>query len=216
MIMEKRKTNRNVFTEFTLLAAVVLMFAAGSALGQSDNQRLSALRDIEQYSGEIRKYPDSPDAYVMRARAYVKVDRTAEAVDDLTKAIALSKHSYYVAQATTDRGEVFYKLGEYTKAVADFTAVIELGSAAAYKPGAFLNRARALIADGKTTEARNDANEAIKLYSAMKRRSAKKKLGEAYSLRAAINCMDGKRSEARADNVKAASLGAASSKCGLK
>jgi tetratricopeptide (TPR) repeat protein len=138
------------------------------------------------------------------------------AIGDLTKAIAVSKHPYYVAQATTDRGEVYFKLGEYAKASDDFSTVIGLSSADAYKPGAFLNRTRSRIAEGKFAEARQDANEAIKLYSVMKARNAKKRLGEAYNLRSAINCADGKTAAARADNSKAASLGAPMAKCGLR
>jgi len=173
------------------------------------------LRDIERFSEDIKKYPEDPDAYLARAKAYAKSDRNAEAVEDLTKAIAVSKHAYYVAQATTNRGEVFFKLGEYEKASADFTRVIELDSADAYKPSAFLNRARTRIAQERLADARADTNEAIKLLSAKNARAAKKKLGEAYSLRARINCSDGKAPAARADNSKAVSFGAPNSKCGL-
>jgi tetratricopeptide (TPR) repeat protein len=211
----KRNIRNSWLHSGLVLFAMILMYASATA-AQSERSKVASLRDIEKHSADILKYPDSPDAYLMRARAYEKLDRTEEAITDLTKAIALSTHPYYVAQATTDRGEIYLKRGDHEKADEDFSAVIGLAGAEPYKPGAFLNRARVLIAQGNIAEAGKDANEAIKLYSAMKARGAKKKLGEAYKLRAAINCVDGKSAAAKADNLKAVSLGATSSKCGLK
>ena len=173
----------------------------------------SALRDIERYSGEIKKYPNDADAYMGRAKAFEKVDRPDDAIEDLTQAIALSKHPYYVAQSTTDRGEVYLRRGRYREADADFSAVIGLAGADAYKAGAYLNRARSLSSQGKRTEALKDANEAIRLYSTRKGAGSEKRLGEAFGLRASINCAVGNRKAASADAVKAASLGAPVKRC---
>lgn len=175
--------------------------------------RMSALRDVESYSGDIQKYPDDPDAYIMRARAFVKLDRTGEAIEDLTKAIGLSDHPFYVAQATIDRGEVYLKRGDHAKSDADFSAVIVLAGAEPYRPAAYLNRARSRNAEGKRAEALADASEAIALYSARERTGAKKRLGGAFALRSLINCSAGKTKAAAADTLKAKTFGTPAKPC---
>jgi tetratricopeptide (TPR) repeat protein len=179
----------------------------------SELSHLSAQRDIERYSEDIKKYPNDPDAYMGRAKAFEKVDRSDEAIEDLTQAIVLSKHPYYVAQATTDRGEVYLKRGRYLAADADFSAVIGLTGADAYRAGAYLNRARSQSLQGKRTEALKDANEAIRLYSTRKGAGSGKRLGEAYGLRASIHCAVGNRKAASNDAMRAASLGASVKRC---
>jgi thioredoxin-like negative regulator of GroEL len=84
---------------FILAAVPVAAQSGGASRGQeakNEQVRLSALRDIEKYSSDIEKYPDDPDAYLARAKAYVRSGRFEEAIGDLTKAIAVSKHPYYV------------------------------------------------------------------------------------------------------------------------
>ena len=212
--------------KYTIISIMVLAIAAAGAFGQGsvnskgepsdDSIKMSALRDIEKYSGDIQKAPDDPDAYIMRARAYSKLDRTAEAIGDLTKAIELSKHPYYVAQATTDRGEVHLKRCDHAKADADFSTVIVLKGAEPYRPAAYLNRARSRNAQAMRAEALKDVNEAITLYSARKRTGAKKYLGEAYALRSSINCSFGKTKAAASDAAEAKSFGPTVQPCRSK
>jgi tetratricopeptide (TPR) repeat protein len=170
-------------------------------------QIISAMQDIEKYDRDLSKDPDDVDLLILRARSLAKVSRTSDALKDLTKAISLSKHDYYIAQATTDRGEVYLARKEYGKAAVDFTSVIGLGSAAAYRPRAFLNRAKAHYSEGKNEEALKDVNEAIALYSAPGRAGAKRRLGEAFALRFSINCAERKTKAAAADAAKARTLG---------
>lgn len=176
-------------------------------------QIISAMQDIEKYDRDLSQDPDDVDLLILRARALSKVSRTDDAIVDLTKAISLSKHDYYIAQATTDRGEVYLTRKEYGKAAVDFTSVIGLRSAAAYRPRAFLNRAKAHYLEGKNVEAMKDVNEAIALYSARKGSGAKRKLGEAFAFRSSINCAVGKTKAAGADAAKARSLGTAVKRC---
>ena len=176
-------------------------------------QIISAMQDIEKYDRDLSKNPDDVDLLILRARALAKVNRTSDALKDLTKAISLSKHDYYIAQATTDRGEVHLTRKEYEKAVADFTRVIGLRSAAAYRASAFLNRAKARHAEGRNSEALKDVNEAIALYSARKGSGAKKQLGESFAVRSSIHCATGKTRTAAADAVKAKTFGTAVKPC---
>ena len=155
-------------------------------IAAEDNARLSALQDIEIYSKEIKGHPDDPDAYVQRARAFVKAERLADAIGDLTKAIAVSKHPYYVAQSTIERGEVYLRQKSYAAAIADFAAVIELNGADAYKAPAYLKRALAYHEGGRNDAAREDVNQAIKLYTASKVTGKQKGLAQAYRLREAL------------------------------
>ena len=59
------------------------------------------------------------------------------------------------------------------------------------RAGAYLNRARSQNLKGKRTEALKDAGEAIGLFSTGKGAGSEKRLGEAYGLRASINCAAG-------------------------
>ena len=183
---------------------------------ESYPQIISAMQDIEKYDRDLSQDPDDVDLLILRARALAKVSRTDDAINDLTRAISLSKHDYYIAQATMDRGEVYLNRKDYGKAAADFTNVIGLRSAAAYMPRAFLNRAKVQYAEGKNVEAMKDVNEAIALYSAPKRSGAKRRLGEAYAFRSSINCAAGKTKAAGADAAKARSLGTAVKPCKSK
>lgn len=203
----------------TLLFLLGLSAAAqgtGRSTPSDDATRLAALGDVEKYTTDINSHPDDPDAYMLRAKAYTVLGRTDEAIADLTRAIGLSKHPYYKAQTMTDRGKVYLKRGEYAKANADFSAVIELERADAYKPGAYLNRARSQKEQGALAEALRDAGEAIRLYSTLKKTGAKKQLGEAYALRASINCAMGDAKSASADSAMAAKHGISVQQCGTK
>jgi tetratricopeptide (TPR) repeat protein len=198
-----------------IVSITVLMLAAIIVAGQARPKadRDAYLKDAKKYSSDITRHPDDPDAYILRARAYRSLGRQEDAIADLTKAIGLSKHPYYVAQATTNRGEIYLELGEYSTAEADFSAVIELEGALPYKPRAYLGRARSLRSADRRADAQKDADEAIRLYSAMKGPSAKKRLGVAYALRASIRCADGNSKLASDDAAKAATLGSPVQNC---
>ena len=152
----------------------------------SYTQVISANREIENYTRELLKSPKDVDSLIGRARAYASIDRTNDALVDLSKAIELSKHPYYVAQAMTDRGKIFLKRKEYPKAVADFTAVIGIKGADAYKPRAYMTRGEANLANGDRDAALADADAAIKLYTASKLSGKVKGLATARKLRAQI------------------------------
>lgn len=146
--------------------------------------RIAALREVEKYSADIDRDVEDVDAYISRARAYKTLGRLDEAVDDLTRAIELSKHPYYIAQSRVDRGEVHMKRGDHANAIADFTAVIGTKAAEPYKPRAYLKRGEASLAKGDRDAAVADSGEAIKLYSASKVSGRAKGLANARILRA--------------------------------
>jgi tetratricopeptide (TPR) repeat protein len=96
----------------------------GSITGHLEHYTETAAARLARYTERIKQKPDDADAYHHRAHALVELSRTAEAVDDLGRAIALKPddvHLLYLrAQLNTE------VLGRQATAVADLERALAL------------------------------------------------------------------------------------------
>lgn len=204
------KTKMKSFKIISLMIAFALTVASMSA---QKNEPI----EIERLNKDIKRYPTSADAYLGRAREYVRLSRLESAIADFTKAIELSTHPYYISVATLDRGAVYIKQGKYALAIADFTTIVELKTAAVYKAQAYRNRADAYHRNGDHRTALADIDKAIALSSKSRSTGWKERLAKAYSIRASIYCRLGDKAAAAADEKSQAGFGLkVSDKCSPK
>ncbi len=77
---------------------------------------------IDVYSEEIKKNPDSADAYNLRGLAYVELGKFDEALADYSQAIKISPE---FADALNNRGDLYRRQKKYREALGDFAQAIK-------------------------------------------------------------------------------------------
>ncbi len=81
---------------------------------------------LDDFTRSIRSDPKLADAWANRATILVRLGRLREAVDDLSRSLALREH----AAALYNRGCVFEALRQWRKAEADYARALALGGSA--------------------------------------------------------------------------------------
>ncbi|HEX7320228.1 MAG TPA: tetratricopeptide repeat protein [bacterium] len=110
---------------------------------------------ITLWSDVIKKYPDFPHAYTMRAQAYADADNMKMAVADYTRALDINPG---FSAALLGRGNLLLKIGDFSGAIADYFRILEIDQKLV---DAYVNRGNAYSALGQFDPALDDYNHAL-------------------------------------------------------
>jgi tetratricopeptide (TPR) repeat protein len=153
---------------FALVIGALIGVAVGAAIGRSDDETAAsedladrddqAAADIARFTAEIEADPESVDAHVGRAEAYVAQWDLDKAIDDYDRAIALDPGN---AELLAGRGGTHATNGDRQAAIADYTAAIEIDPDNA---SLYLERGSARAWDGQPEAAIEDFSASIDRY----------------------------------------------------
>jgi tetratricopeptide (TPR) repeat protein len=151
-IYQKMKTAARplAFLPATLVALMVILLAFTTM------ERCGIWKDsLTLWSDVIKKYPDFPHAYTMRAQAQADEGNFEMAVADYTRALDINP---WFSAALQGRGNLLLKIGDFSGAVADYSRVLEINQKLV---GAYVNRGNAYSALGQFDPALDDYNRAL-------------------------------------------------------
>lgn len=114
---------------------------------------------LEELDAAVEASPETPDAYLLRARVYVSQERYDEALADYDQMITLAPD---YLDAYLDRALLHREMGNYENAVSDYTHLIEGDPQNA---GLYLGRGTVYSEAGSNAEAASDFLEWIRLIS---------------------------------------------------
>lgn len=93
-------------------------------LGQMDLATADFERGLEIYNALIEEAPMTPNPYVGRSLAYLRLNRFDEAIADANRAIEVDEGH---VQAHSTRAFLYFRVGNYTGAIADYDRASRLG-----------------------------------------------------------------------------------------
>ena len=140
-LIEQQATFDRVKAEVFKLHDLAPNFIALLDLGRKGEQYYV----VKDYQGSAAAFtkaigidPEGPENYFGRARAYMQLNRNAEAIADYTKTIQLASGpnaSKNLSISFHNRGLCYFLIGKYQSAIADLTQAIKLRAdyASAYK-----------------------------------------------------------------------------------
>ena len=158
--MRERKAQR-IMEEFT------------AATEAGDGQRM--LRAADEL---VRRWPSEDFGHELRARALVVLERGAEAVGALDRAVQLGMDPY---EASMGRAAAYEVGGQTGKAIQEYTALVNHPDSPQARAVGLLGRAHCLVELDDLEQALNDANQAIAVQPDE----------EAYFVRAVIHGLRG-------------------------
>jgi tetratricopeptide (TPR) repeat protein len=165
-----------------------LMDEFESATAAADGGRM--LRAADEM---VRRWPSEDYGYELRARALVVLERSAEAVAALNRAVQLGMDPY---EANVGRAAAYEVGGQTGKAIQEYTALVNHPNSAEARAVGLLGRAHCLLELDDLDQALNDVNQAI----------ATQPDEEAYFARAVIHSLCGDDEQCLADMGRAIRL----------
>lgn len=141
----------------------------------------------------VRRWPSEDYGYELRARALVVLERSAEAVAALDRAVQLGMDP---SEANVGRAAAYEVGGQTGKAIQEYTALVNHPESAEARAVGLLGRAQCLLELDDLDQALNDVNQAI----------ATQPSEEAYFARAVIHSLRGDDEQCLADMGRAIRL----------